>query len=371
MTGLPRTLEKSSRAHLSADSLADLALPAHLPQLLSFAACAAPPHTPGLAAPSQATGSPARAFEVGLTSSHDAATRAHTLTFLREAAALLQDMAALLPWTAALDVHCEAQQSLRGCECGVEEASATLRALSRVVFVAQAYMQRAIRRPDDPAPSAALPLGALLPATSASLVQRLEGLVQQQHACLATVIKYSAEFERRVAALGGGAALQQSGLSSTVALLAELRATRTVCVAMVPCAAARGSAEAGVGFTLQAALAVAPRDPALGLAVAGTVVEDEAAGAAAPAPLADTLVLAISYTGPAPRTLRMLHITLQQLSHAATPEPFFLALNLALQGRAQDKDAQWAPSPPPVVAVFTLPSKAQGIPILSACLVLV
>ena len=112
MTGLPRTLEKSSRAHLSADSLADLALPAHLPQLLSFAACAAPPHTPGLAAPSQATGSPARAFEVGLTSSHDAATRAHTLTFLREAAALLQDMAALLPWTAALDVHCEAQQSL-------------------------------------------------------------------------------------------------------------------------------------------------------------------------------------------------------------------------------------------------------------------
>jgi hypothetical protein len=396
------------------------------PPRVSFASVGSLPGTLQKGAPTPPPSPPPPPpFAVALTSSAAATARAECFTFVHEASALLAAIGALLPWTLALGVTGAARGALDGYLGGVEEgAEAALLAVSRVAFVAAAYLQHAFPPCGGggrggggggggaAAAAAAAPptlpplprLAAELPASSPAHAARLEALVAQQHASLATILKYRAEFSARVAAMGEGG-VRAAGLGSCVALLQELQATRALGVALVPtrsfsfqhCSSGGGgSSVERVGEQLLAALAVAPRDPDLALAVAGAVAPGEPGTQDT-----DVLVLALRYEGARDRTLRALCLYLAPLDEAgqacgggggggggssssssdsaaalaaaaaaaeASRMPIYLALNLEVAGKkAGAPSAQTFPA----ISAVTLPLKAKGRAILSACIALV
>ena len=303
----PTPISTAQKPQRFASSFADAASCAQLasppPTLLKAPAAAARHHA----------ASPSPPFCVSLFSSAAAAEHAATLVFLREASALLAELGALLPWARALDVAPAAQAALAGAQGGLAgDLEPALLAVSRVAFVAEAYLQRAFPSSGGGGGGgSALPparLAAALPASAPALVARLGALVAQQHASLTTILKYRAEFGARVAAMGE-AGVRAAGLGSCVALLAELQRTRAVAVALVPAGGSGGGGGGGgggaVGGALQAALAVAPWDPSLAVAVAGAVAAGSA-GSAEP----DVLVLATRHEGAQARTLRVLRLIL-------------------------------------------------------------
>jgi hypothetical protein len=366
----PITTAQKPQRH--AASIASEPSPQPAALLLKQPAPPPPPHA------LHASCSPPPPFLVSLTSAAAAAQHAQALTFLREASALLAELGALLPWARALDVAPAAAAALAGAAAaaaGPNGLEPALLAVSRVAFVAEAYLQRAFApaAAAGAAPPAPARLAAALPASAPALVARLGALVAQQHASLATILKYRAEFAARVAAMGE-AGVRAAGLGSCVALLAELQGTRAVPVALVRSGGGGGSS---VGGALEAALAVAPWDPSLALALAGAVAAGSA-GSAEP----DVLMLATRQEGAQARTLRVLRLTLAAHEGEGEggssgsgsgsgsrwePAPLYMALNRELPGRRPEASALAFSS---LVAV-TLPLSAKGMPIRAACILVV
>jgi len=282
--------------------------------------------------------------------------------FLGDASAFVESMHALLPWTVPLPMaELQGAAALGGkaeaLECAVE-------GVSRLFFVASSYLERALPGTGS-AGGWCQQLREALPRTPECLLQRVEVRVQQQRESLETIVKFRHEFDRRCRAQGGelSGALRACGL-----LLGELDRTRSALVALAPCQPHHSTQ--GAAPHLLAALEVAPRDTSLGLAAAGVVVPGQAPHQP------DGLVLALRFSGAEARTLRLLHLTLQQRGEdGGATKCLFLALkSIRLEPPTEKNSSSSGGSsvtPSTVLAALALPPVARGVPILSARLLLV